>query len=335
MINLNTVSPELMAYVTEDDQRVDENVYGQKVDELTKRIERGTTEYKLAGRAFRLFEERPFEWDESQALICLGEFGNGLNHAAVARAIAIRDAVMPNANLLMFPNDCYEDRAFVNLSKDERRRLRHGDPGPMVERVQTTLEKPPELQAYETVAVFGPSQGGTIGAAVAADPNSPVVALHTNEAPNVKDRSRLKLVRNFAGSGAHLKDAIRINGDPELLPIVGHHIDQLTIPGMARFVRGIVLPQNIALAAILRRNSLEDDFEKALYRGGSVVHYWTDKDEVSPADENWEIAHRLSAQPRYDGRQLDGLEADHSSTNVAYIGIAGTRKAYDLLRQTA
>ena len=46
MINLNTVSPELMAYVTEDDQRVVENVYGQKVDELTKRIERGTTEYK-------------------------------------------------------------------------------------------------------------------------------------------------------------------------------------------------------------------------------------------------------------------------------------------------
>ena len=285
---------------------------------------------ELGGRSFRMLVDQAEDGNSDEVVLVAGEFANGfmMNNGinpAVVRARAIRDIVAPEATLVMQANDTINEGNH-NLSRDERRRLRSGDAGPLVDRVRRHIGEASRVWA------FGPSQGGVVVSAYAAHPDTAITGATVFETPNVRRRSTLQLGRDFMGSGKHLADQIRLNGYPDA-KIVRAHLNSLTAMGMIRYGAGVVLPQNMAILGIMRAATLEPALLAALRKGAGVTHLWTTGDRVSPDSDNVQIAKGVRALPetgRYESYRFAGDLADHSSTNAIVVCAGGLRRAREL-----
>ena len=273
-------------------------------------------------RALRVFVDVPAEQDDNKLFIALGEFGNGITEPAVHRARVVRDVVSPESTLILLPNDTYDERDNLALTRRELDKLRDQDATPLVERLQSLSE------GFEDVAVFGPSQGATLGAIFGAHKNSPVVSLGAIEAPNVVRRpNRLSLAKDFAKSAGHLAENIQANAPQADSAVVERHVGSINALGTLRYGLGLLLPSNLAIAALMKNNNFKFDARRTIERGGSVAHVWTAGSPVSPDVENMRIAEELGSQTRYSSLRLAGETADHSSTNIAAVCVAAMNRA--------
>lgn len=326
MKDIMVSQPGLQQYLRWDEGEVVREVMSTPLELIADKMTSDTRTDALAGQDFRYVETRNPDSDNRKLVLALGEFAYGATIPAYARALAIQRATKPDAALMLLANNSFGGKRLLNFSLKERRALWHGDNRPFVERLKTITE------GYDEVTIYGPSQGGVIGAGFAADKDTPAMALHVIESPNVEERTRIGLASDFAGCGADLKTNIGHNGESEL-PIVRYHLDQIGPVGLLQYGAGIFYAPNIALSGIMRRGNLQQQIEATLAKGGSVSHFWTDGDKVSRDEHNQSIANHLAraGHLRYGFERLVG--ADHSITNEILVGIAGVRYAMRLAGQ--
>lgn len=319
--------PEISDLVRDEQWDEMAKVYRQTAAEIQEWMEPRIKLRMCGNRAVRMLIDRPGESDNRSVFFALGEFGNGLTDAVVARALATRNATTPGSTLIVVPNDTYDEMNNLDLTQKERRELKHGSE-PITERLLYMSG------VYDDVTLFGPSQGASVGAAFASHKDSPEVALAAIEPPNVVKRNLLRLGKDFAGSAAHLADNIRIN-DPELTGVAAKHLSSLRATGTARYGLGLLLPSNVALQNVLRTDTFQQDATIALEKGSSVAHVWAEHSLVSPTEKNHAVAYDISEHPRgadlrYFSQVLSGEYADHSMTNVAGICVAAVARALEL-----
>lgn len=327
--------PEAQGIVRESDVELVERHMATSSAEQIRWAENRLVIAELAGRAFRMLVDTPEHGDPETVVWVTGEFANGFMmdmdrgvNPAVVRARSIRDIVAPGATLVMSANDTiYEDNH--NLSREERRQLRHGNVSPLFDRVRVHIGEAARVLA------FGPSQGAAVVAAYAGHPDTAITGLSVFEAPNVHERNSLQLGRDFVGSGAHLADQIRLNISPENSELARAHLEALHPRGMVVYGAGIVLPSNLATLGIMRYPTLRLQLDGALNKGAGVTQLWTAGDDVSPDEANQTIAESIAKLPdtmrrRYEALRFGGEIADHSSTNVYTLCAAGLRRAAEL-----
>lgn len=277
-------------------------------------MERHTQVSHLGECAFRAIIAVPDEGDASRVIAVTGEYANGLTIASAARARQIREAVDPSATLVMFVNDSFHENN-LGFTGAERFALRHGDPSPYTDRMQSILD------TFETRLVFGPSQGATTAAAYAARDDVPPMSVAVLEAPNVVERTKIELLRDFVSSGKSLKHNIAMNGIYGDSALVAAQLDAMTATGTVKYGIGAIRRNNRAILSLMSQNSLPANLKDGLTRGSSVVHSWAKGDMVSPRNDNHVLARRLRQEfpLTYRGFEIYGEQADHSITNVAAV----------------
>lgn len=317
--------PEITDLVSDQQWEAIIKGYDRGLNEVNDWVAAHTTERTYGTAALRVVMERPQDHDTDKVFVALGEFGNGITNAAVERARIVRNATVPEAALVLLPNDSLDGNV-LGLTRRERKQLLRGNADPMVNRVQSLTEE------FSDVTIFGPSQGATIGAAYVAHANSPESALAAIEPPNVVRRNHaLKLVSDFGQSASMLKQNIGINDaeptDGHASDVVTQHLNSITPLGTLRYMGGLLLPSNLALRGIMMTDAFQRDISIGLDRGSSVSHVWTKPSLISPRSANSSIAYDLSAYGGYFSQELAGEYADHSSTNVAAVCVAAVSEA--------
>lgn len=285
-----------------------------------------TEVYELNGRRFRMVVDRPVNGDDSRAVVVGGEFGNGIAPGAIARARVVRGMVTPEATLVYQPNGTLNEPDNMNFSRDEREQLREGDQSPMLGRLAVALGS---VDNPDNLTFYGPSQGGVVSLGYAAHPDTPPAAVAVVETPDVLERSRFELAKDFAGSGAQLKDIIRENYSDPNIPLAKATIDALSIVGLAQFAAGLLRRDNLALSGILRGDTAKRHIEAILERGGSVVQAYGTVNNVSPLAANERLARVFNGNPRYRSVRFEG--SDHSMTNNYAVSGALARVARRLM----
>lgn len=315
----------------EDLARASEFLQNSSAADLRDWADQKTTTYELNGQNYRMVVDRPDGGDATKAVVVAGEFGNGISPAVAARAQVVRDTVAPEATLVIQPNTTY-DQDNLNFSKEERRQLRAGNLSPMLGRIALTLD---DFNDLEDLTLYGPSQGGTVSLGYAAE-YAPSAAVAVVEAPNVLDRSSLKMAADFNGCGAQLKDVIGENYEDQEAVFMQQTIADLSLAGMARFVRSIARPDNLAMIGVMRRDTASEQIGTILREGGGVVQAYGTVDSVSPRRANRMIADAYGGassldRDRYRSVLLQG--SDHSVTNHYALNGALARKAHRLTRR--
>ncbi len=322
--------PEITDLVSEQQWGAIARGFDRGITEVQDWVSGNTIHRPFGQKVLRIVMEQPRNADPHKIFVALGEFGNGITNAAAERARIVRDVTVPEATLVLLPNNSLGGNV-LDISHSERRQLVHGNADPLVNRVQSITE------GFSDVTIFGPSQGATVGAAYIAHPNSPEAALAAVETSNVVRREHTpQLVMDFVRSGAMLKQNIGIN-DAE--PVGGHvsdviaeHLNSITALGALHFMGGLLLPSNLALRGIMMNDVFQQHITAGLDRGSSVAHIWTKKSLISPHGANNGIAYDLGGYSSYFSQELAGEYADHSSTNVAAVCVAAVSQAIKLRR---
>lgn len=281
-----------------------------------------TVTQELGHQSFRMLVSRGE--DESKVLFAGGELGNGLDAlGALARIRVIREIVEPSATIVYQPNSTMTENN-VNFSKPEQNLLKHGNGSPLTDRIIKTFDS---IGAPKEIIAYGPSQGGMVALALAADNNTPAMALAAVEIPNITNRGRLKMARDFAGAGSSLKENIGMNFDRDA-QFHDDLIDGLSAKLLIGYGLGLMKEDNLRLVDIMGKNTAEAQMRTNLEKGGSIVHAWATGDTVSPHADNKVISTHLSGIPRYEHATFKG---DHSITNIYLLNAALVHRAAFLM----
>lgn len=276
-----------------------------------------TVIHRLGDRAFRMVVDRPEDGDKNKAVVVTGEFGGGRTPANIVRARIIREMVNPAATLVMQPNSTFNEPN-MNYERTERHMLRRGRLSPLLGRIATTLDA---LGGPEELTILGSSQGSVSALGLATTHYLPPAAVAVLEAPGVKERSRRQLMLDFVRCGGDLSSIISENYADSAHPLLAETLRGLSGAERMRYALGALKSENIATLGILLHARAENAMQQAIRRGGSVVHAWGTKDNVSPPDDNRSIAEKMRQlqMPRYEAYELTG--ADHSvSNNYSLVG---------------
>ncbi len=292
---------------------------------LSEWAETHTEVYELGGQPFRMIVDRGENADH--AIVVGGEFANGTDAiGAIARMQVVRRLVDTDATVILQPNSTARQDN-MNFSDFERNQLLNGSAAPLLNRCMVAIDtagNPGQLTAY------GPSQGGVLALALGAHKHyAPPVAVSVVEAPNVVERSTVRMLKSYIGCGGDLKVNIAANFDDG--GTLGEElIGDLSLRGLATYGRGAFHRDNRALLGIIRRGSAQELMQRTIARGGSVVHAWATGDAVSPAAANEQIAKTMMYEKgsgRYAHYTLDG---DHSITNAYILNAALVHRARSL-----
>jgi hypothetical protein len=282
-------------------------------------------------RSYRMLIDRPEGGDENKVVVVGGEFGNGIKPTHTMRARIVRDLVAPEATLVVQPNPEIDQLDNLNLSGTERLLLRYGRIDPLLGRLANVLSG---LNNPSDITFYGPSQGGVLALAYGAHENTPAAGIAVVDTPDVENRSTLKLLKGFAGSGADLKDVIAKNGEGvEGSVFMRETLDGVNLRGLGKYALGLLHKDNLALRGILRRNTAQLHMDQILQKGGSIIHAHGTKDGVSPLDGNRAITSQLAHHDHY--RAAEFKDHTHAMTNLYVVNGALTRAAYRLMHQDA
>lgn len=275
---------------------------------------------------FRMVVDQPSDGNRNKAVLVLSEFGTGVFPRLVAKSRVIRDAVDPEATLVIQPSSIIGEPN-MNYSWAERVRLADGDLAPTIGRIALTMES---LGNPEDVTIFGPSQGAMIGLGYAADDRTRPVALSVVEIPNLVERDSVQLMWDFKCSGRDLPQVVRANFINHEAPLaVLFERDVVSKLNLARFVLSSLHPDNIAMiSAMCHAKDEPAMIDTILKKGGSVVHAWGDQDHVSSVTFNRYISsiEQFQNNPRYASRVLRGM--GHAATDFYALDGALARLAH-------
>lgn len=289
---------------------------------MTDWAREATVTQELGHQSFRMLVSQGE--NDSKVLFAGGELGNGLDAlGALARIRVIREIVDPSATIVYQPNSTLTENN-VNFSKPERNLLKHGNSSPLTDRILKTFDsigEPAEVIAY------GPSQGAMVALALAADANTPAMALAAVEVPNITNRGRIKMARDFAGAGSSLKENIGMNFD-QGAQFHDDLINGLSVKPLIGYGLGLMNKDNLRLVDVMGKNTAEAQMRINLEKGGSIVHAWATGDTVSPHADNEIISSHLYGIPRYEHAIFDG---DHSITNIYLLNAALVHRAAFLM----
>lgn len=139
--------------------------------------------------------------DEHSAVVIPFPFGAGGRLDMFARAKLLQDSLPEPQRLILFPNNTLQKYAY-DFSSEERHAIgQTGDFTPLVERQFRTLDK----LGIEYAQVLGYSQGAAVGATMlrlaAKKGYFKLGPSGLMDPPNVTERSRLQLMKDFASEG--------------------------------------------------------------------------------------------------------------------------------------
>lgn len=314
----------LPSLTEEDFEKTDAFLHDLDLSELHEWIDKKTATHHLGERAFQMVVDQPNEGDKSKAVVVPFEFANGITPASVVRARIIRDMVDSNASLVMQPNSTFL-QANMNYSRIERQRLRRGELDSIMGRIAVTLDS---IENPQNLTLVGSSQGSAVVLELANQKDYiPPSAVAVLEAPGVKERSRLELLRDFLSCGTDLNEVVAENYSDSQHPLLVETLRSFSGKERVRYGLGAVSPGNVATLGILLHSRAQSAMRDIVQGGGAVVHAWGTKDAVSPASDNRAIVQEMNeivglgdeGVGRYTAYELTG--ASHSvSNNYSVIG---------------
>lgn len=288
---------------------------------------------EVNGQRYRYVHDTPKGWS-GNTVITQGEFANGLHAGLILRSLVLRHAIDPNSALMISPQQTLFSKG-QNFSREERKRLASGDMLPAIDRIR----KPIEAIGQDGLQIlYGPSQVATILTEYAAHPETTSNAtLAIVEPPNIVDRSRTQLVKDFGASGNFLRTNIEANFDPSKSGAIREHILQgIGLKELALYGIGGARAQNRAMGTAMSAGNLHEALVKVLARGIPVVHAWGEHGALSPDKDNEEIANEIIRlhQPRhYAPIRIIGESADLSVTNLYALNAELVRKSVKMLNR--
>lgn len=278
------------------------------------------------GRRYQMVMHVPDDFNGNVLVVPAG-MKSGIGPAPVVIAEITRQIADPHAALLVQANASF-NTVVNNFSKEESHKLHKGDPSPVMERLIIGLKDLKDNFRAEHAIYSGASLGAKIASTALKMYNDmplPAIASTVVEPVHVKDWSLPGMGAKYLWSSRDFKKVMDLvapeglTGD-ELLKKFQIDEGHLSIGA---------LKENLALAGILRKNTLGSDLSQVPDHVG-IVQASALKSKISPYAANMEVYDAMYVLQNYEYYTFENPNLGHDSVIVPGILGAFTLRSMQL-----
>lgn len=319
--------------LTPQDIQDEQEFLRTQAPEIARNFKKDIVTVELGGRVTRALISKG---EDDHVIIIPAEYATGGLDGkddldAVMRAQAMRWMINPNATLYYVPNN-NDGENNLRLSEDQRRGMlgQNGAPASfksITDGMMATLES--QGLASQKLTGVGNSHGASVITSFAARSDVDMHSISTFLPPDIIEREKRDLLKDFRSEGRNLFKNIEISKLGVEAPFLSQNLLDLM-----RFVRSAQDKDNQATIGPLLTGKHMEELIQALNStpGLVVVRGWTPKAAISPAQANAIAGEHLRHMfgERVEDRRITGEFAGATSANVFPISASLARRAYIL-----